>query len=158
MQSFSRVNYFGHYILFPPSPLFSLISVCWLISDVSCTSKRFITTMKVEGLVLFEKGYVRDYESNEQNTTVTSRVKSNERSNKIITFIEIRKLRLTSPWNQFLGALHSKRDDETSTPCLKNKINYKLPLFEYKYIKLTRCEDKHREKNYYLCSQSNSGS
>lgn len=112
----------------------------------------------VESLVLFEKGYVRDYESNEQNTTVTSRVKSNERSNKIITFIEIRKLRLTSPWNQFLGALHSKRDDETSTSCLKNKINYKLPLFEYKYIKLTRCEDKHREKNYYLCSQSNSGS
>ena len=79
MQSFSRVNYFGHYILFPPSPPFSLISVCWLISDVSCTSKRFITTMKVEGLVLFEKGYVRDYESNEQNTTVTSSVKSNER-------------------------------------------------------------------------------
>lgn len=101
MQSFSRVNYFGHYILFPPSPLFSLISVCWLISDVSCTSKGFITTMKVESqvggvgsggerhlgancsnvesLVLFEKGYVRDYESNEQNTTVTSRVKSNER-------------------------------------------------------------------------------
>lgn len=47
--------------------------------------------MKVEGqvggvgsgrernLVLFEKGYVRDYESNEQNTTVTSSVKSNER-------------------------------------------------------------------------------
>lgn len=33
----------------------------------------------VEGLVLFEKGYVRDYESNEQNTTVTSSVKSNER-------------------------------------------------------------------------------
>ena len=33
----------------------------------------------VESLVLFEKGYVRDYESNEQNTTVTSRVKSNER-------------------------------------------------------------------------------
>ena len=79
MQSFSRVNYFGHYILFPPSPPFSLISICWLISDVSCTSKRFITTMKVEGLVLFEKGYVRDYESNEQNTTVTSSVKSNER-------------------------------------------------------------------------------
>ena len=104
MQSFSRVNYFGHYILFPPSPLFSLISVCWLISDVSCTSKRFLTTMKIKGqvggvrsgggggkrhlvancsnvesLVLFEKGYVRDYESNEQNTTVTSRVKSNER-------------------------------------------------------------------------------
>ena len=51
MQSFSRVNYFGHYILFPPSPLFSLISVCWLISDVSCTSKGFITTMKVEGQV-----------------------------------------------------------------------------------------------------------
>ena len=62
-----------------PTPPFSLISVCWLISDVSCTSKRFITTMKVEGLVLFEKGYVRDYESNEQNTTVTSSVKSNER-------------------------------------------------------------------------------
>ena len=52
MQSFSRVNYFGHYILFPPpSPLFSLISVCWLISDVSCTSKRFLTTMKVKGQV-----------------------------------------------------------------------------------------------------------
>ena len=51
MQSFSRVNYFGHYILFPPSPPFSLISVCWLISDVSCTSKRFLTTMKVEGQV-----------------------------------------------------------------------------------------------------------
>lgn len=51
MQSFSRVNYFGHYIVFPPSPLFSLISVCWLISDVSCTSKRFLTTMKVEGQV-----------------------------------------------------------------------------------------------------------
>lgn len=33
----------------------------------------------VESLVLFEKGYVRDYKSNEQNTTVTSRVKSNER-------------------------------------------------------------------------------
>ena len=33
----------------------------------------------VESLVLFEKGYVRDYESNEQNTTVTSRVKSKER-------------------------------------------------------------------------------
>lgn len=86
MQSFSRVNYFGHYNLFPPSPLFSLISVCWLISDVSCTSKRLLTTMKVEGqvggvgsggerhlgancskvesLVLIEKGYVRDYESN----------------------------------------------------------------------------------------------
>ena len=76
-----------------PTPPFSLISVCWLISDVSCTSKRFLTTMKVEGqvggvgwggvgwggggerhlgancsnvesLVLFEKGYVRDYESN----------------------------------------------------------------------------------------------
>ena len=105
MQSFSRVNYFGHYILFPPSPLFSLISVCWLISDVSGTSKRFLTTMKVKGqvggvgwgvgggggrhlvancsnvesLVLFEKDYVRDYESNEKNTTVTSSVKSNER-------------------------------------------------------------------------------
>ena len=91
MQSFSRVNYFGHYILFPLHPLFSLISVCWLISDVSCTSKRLLTTMKVEGqvggvgwggvgsggerhlgancskvesLVLIEKGYVRDYESN----------------------------------------------------------------------------------------------
>ena len=51
MQSFSHVNYFGHYILFPPSPLFSLISVCWLISDVSCTSKRLLTTMKVEGQV-----------------------------------------------------------------------------------------------------------
>lgn len=33
----------------------------------------------VESLVLFEKGYVRDCESNEQNTTVTSSVKSNER-------------------------------------------------------------------------------
>ena len=33
----------------------------------------------VESLVLLEKGYVRDYESNEQNTTVTSSVISNER-------------------------------------------------------------------------------
>ena len=33
----------------------------------------------VESLVLCEKGYVRDYESNEQNTMVTSSVKSNER-------------------------------------------------------------------------------
>lgn len=75
----SRKLFWALYLIPPPSPLFSLISVCWLISDVSCTSKRFITTMKVEGLVLFEKGYVRDYESNEQNTTVTSSVKSNER-------------------------------------------------------------------------------
>ena len=35
-----------------PTPPFSLISVCWLISDVSCTSKRFLTTMKVEGQVV----------------------------------------------------------------------------------------------------------